>query len=59
MDRRTLLLGTGVITAMGVSAKALAMDASLPMKAADIDPAFEKRALTYPGLYFSKTSSKA
>jgi len=42
MDRRTLLLGTGVIAAMGVSAKALAMDASLPMKAADIDPAFEK-----------------
>jgi ketosteroid isomerase-like protein len=27
---------------MGVSAKALAMDASLPKKAADIDPAFEK-----------------
>ena len=42
MDRRTLLLGTGVIAAMGVSAKALAKDASLPMKAADIDPAFEK-----------------
>ena len=42
MDRRTLLLGTGVIAAMGVSAKALAGDASLPMKAADIDPAFEK-----------------
>ena len=42
MNRRTLLLGTGVVAAMGVSAKALAMDASLPMKAADIDPAFEK-----------------
>jgi ketosteroid isomerase-like protein len=27
---------------MGVSAEALAMDASLPLKAADIDPAFEK-----------------
>src|SRR6185437_7531207 len=42
MDRRTLLIGTGVVAAMGVSAKALAMDASLPVKAADIDPAFEK-----------------
>jgi hypothetical protein len=45
MNRRTLLLGTGVVAAMGVSAKALAMDAPLPilpMKAADIDPAFEK-----------------
>ena len=42
MNRRTLLLGTGVIAAMGVSAKSLAMDASLPMKAADIDPVFEK-----------------
>src|SRR5215467_2964584 len=42
MNRRTLLLGTGAAAAMGVSAKALAMDASLPMKAADIDPAFEK-----------------
>ena len=42
MDRRTLLLGAGVIAAMGLSAKALAMDASLPMKAADIDPAFQK-----------------
>jgi uncharacterized protein (TIGR02246 family) len=42
MNRRTLLLGTGVVAAMGVSAKALAMDASLPMKAADVDPAFEK-----------------
>jgi ketosteroid isomerase-like protein len=27
---------------MGVSAEALAMDTSLPLKAADIDPAFEK-----------------
>jgi ketosteroid isomerase-like protein len=42
MNRRTLLLGTGLFAAMGVSAKSLAMDASLPMKAADIDPAFEK-----------------
>ena len=42
MNRRTLLLGTGVIAAMGMSAKALAGDASLPMKAADIDPAFER-----------------
>ena len=42
MNRRTLLLGTGVIAAMGMSAQALAVDASLPMKAADIDPAFEK-----------------
>jgi ketosteroid isomerase-like protein len=42
LDRRTLLLGTSLIAAMGVSAKSLAMDASLPMKVADIDPAFEK-----------------
>jgi ketosteroid isomerase-like protein len=42
MDRRILLLGTGLFAAMGVSAKSLAMDASLPMKAADIDPAFQK-----------------
>ena len=42
MNRRTLLLGTGFFAAMGVSAKSLAMDASLPMKVADIDPAFEK-----------------
>src|SRR5262245_2547525 len=31
-----------LVAAMGVSAKALATDASLPMKVADIDPAFEK-----------------
>ena len=42
MNRRTILLGTGLIAAMGASVKALAMDASLPMKAADVDPAFEK-----------------
>jgi hypothetical protein len=42
MNRRTLVLGTGLFAAMGVSAKSLAMDASLPMKVADIDPAFEK-----------------
>ena len=42
MSRRILLLGTGLFAAMGVSAKSLAMDASLPMKAADIDPAFQK-----------------
>ena len=42
MNRRTLLLGTGLFAAMGVSAKSLAMDTSLPMKAADMDPAFEK-----------------
>ena len=42
MNRRTLLLGTGLFAAMGVSAKSLAMDASLPMKVADIDPAFQK-----------------
>ena len=42
LDRRILLLGTGLFAAMGVSAKSLAMDASLPMKAADIDPAFQK-----------------
>jgi hypothetical protein len=42
MNRRTLVLGTGLFAAMGVSAKSLAIDASLPMKAADIDPAFEK-----------------
>jgi ketosteroid isomerase-like protein len=41
MDRRTLLLG-GVVAAMGVPAKALATDGSLPMKASDVDPAFEK-----------------
>ena len=29
---RTLLLGTGLFAAMGMSAKSLAMDASLPMK---------------------------
>jgi uncharacterized protein (TIGR02246 family) len=42
MNRRTLLLGTGLFAAMGMSAKSPAMDASLPMKAADIDPAFQK-----------------
>ena len=42
MNRRTLLLGTGLFAAMGVSAKSLAMDTSLAMKAADMDPAFEK-----------------
>ena len=42
MNRRTLLLGTSLIAAMGVSAKSIAMDASLPMKVADIDPAFDK-----------------
>jgi ketosteroid isomerase-like protein len=42
MNGRTLLLGTGLFAAMGMSAKSLAMDASLPMKAADIDPAFRK-----------------
>jgi hypothetical protein len=42
MNRRTLLLGTGPFAAMGVSAKSLAMDASLPMKTADIDAACQK-----------------
>ena len=43
MNRRTLILGTGLFAAMGVPAKSLAaMDTSLPMKAADMDPAFEK-----------------
>ena len=42
MNRRALLLGTGVFAAIGLSAKSFAMDASLPMKVADIDPAFEK-----------------
>ena len=42
MDRRTLFFGIGLFAAMGVSAKSLAMDTSLPMKVADIDPAFEK-----------------
>ena len=42
MNRRTLVLGTGLFAAMGVSAKSFAMDASLPMKVADIDPAFQK-----------------
>jgi hypothetical protein len=36
LDRRILLLGTGLFAAMGVSAKSLATDTSLPMKAADI-----------------------
>jgi hypothetical protein len=42
MNRRTLLLGTSLFAAMGMSAKSLAMDTSLPTKAADIDPAFQK-----------------
>ena len=42
MNRRTLFLGTGLLAVMGGSPKSFAMDASLPMKAADIDPAFEK-----------------
>ena len=42
MNRRTLLLGTSLFATMGVSAEALAMDTSLPLKAADVDPAFEK-----------------
>jgi hypothetical protein len=42
LDRRTLLLGTSLFAAMGVSAKSLATDASLPMKVADIDRAFKK-----------------
>jgi ketosteroid isomerase-like protein len=42
MDRRTLLLGTGLFAVMGVPARSLAMDAPLPMKAADVDPAFER-----------------
>ena len=42
MNRRTLLLGTGLFAAMGVSAKSFATDASLPIKAADMDPAFER-----------------
>jgi hypothetical protein len=42
MNRRTLLLSTGLCAAMAVSAKSLATDTSLPMKAADVDPAFQK-----------------
>ena len=42
MDRRTLFFGIGLFAAMGVSAKSLAMDTSLPAEVADIDPAFEK-----------------
>ena len=42
LDRRTILVDTGLFVAMGVSVKSLAMDMSLPMKAADIDPAFQK-----------------
>jgi ketosteroid isomerase-like protein len=42
MNRRSLLLGTSLFATMGASAKAPAMDTSLPTKAADIDPAFEK-----------------
>ena len=42
LDRRTLLLGTGLFAAMGVSATSFAVDMSLPMKAADVDPAFQK-----------------
>jgi hypothetical protein len=41
LDRRTLL-STSLFAAMGVAVKSLAMDTSLPMKAADIDPAFQK-----------------
>ena len=42
MNRRTLLVGTGLFATIGVSARALALDTSLPMKAADIDPAFAR-----------------
>lgn len=42
LDRRALLVGTGVLAATAISVKSLAMDMSLPMKAADIDPAFQK-----------------
>ena len=42
MNRRTLFLGSGLLAVMVGSPKSFAMDASLPMKAADIDPAFEK-----------------
>jgi hypothetical protein len=42
MNRRTLIFGTGLFATMGMSAKALAMETSLPMKAAEIDPVFEK-----------------
>ena len=42
MNRRTLLVGTGFFATIGVSARALALDTSLPMKAADIDPAFAR-----------------
>ena len=58
MNRRTLLLGTGLFAAMGVSAKSLAMDASLPMKAADIDPAFQK-AFNAGDLYRNHQSVQA
>jgi len=34
MNRRTLLVGTGLFATIGVSARALALDTSLPMKAA-------------------------
>ena len=42
MNRRTLLVGTGFFATIGVSARVLALDTSLPMKAADIDPAFAR-----------------
>jgi len=42
MNRRALLLGIGLFAAIGVPEKSLAMDMSLPMKAADIDPAFQR-----------------
>src|SRR5262249_19736628 len=35
-------VGTGLFAAIGVSVKSRAMDMSLPMKAAEIDPAFQK-----------------
>ena len=42
LDRRMLLVGAGLFAATGVSVTSLAMDMSLPMKAADVDPAFQK-----------------
>src|SRR5262245_12877469 len=42
LDRRMVLLGTGLFAATGVPVESLAMDMSLPMKAADVDPLFQK-----------------
>ena len=42
LNRRAVLLGTGVLAATAVSVKSLAMDMSLPMKGADVDLSWQK-----------------